>query len=90
MTWFGETMLYAQFLTQLVKYVISAGLPLPAGKEAICEFLAIVSEHFGYPDRTGLVQGFEERSGTGCCLVAFDLHIHSARSTVNGYEQIAA
>ena len=82
-------MLDAQLLAQLIELMVAAGLALPAGKQAIRELLAVVSQQLGDPDRTGLVQRLQEGLRTGGCLVGLELHEDPARGPVDGHEQIA-
>lgn len=86
----GQTVLYAQRLTQPVKLMIAAGLALPVGKQPVGELLAVVRQDATDPDRTGFGQGIEKGSGTGRRLVWLDLHEHPTRGPVNGHEQIAS
>lgn len=52
----GQPVFYAQLLAQLVKLMVAAGRTRMAGKEPVGELLAVVGQHLGNPDRTGLVQ----------------------------------
>ena len=61
----------------------------PAGKQAVCELLAVVGQQLGDPEWTGLVQCLQEGLRTGGRLVGLELHKHPARSPINGHEQIA-
>lgn len=48
---FGQAMLYAHLLAQLVELMIAAGLALTAGKQPVRELLAVVGQQLGDLDR---------------------------------------
>ena len=56
-----------------------------AGKEPVGELLAVVGQHLGNPDRTGLVQCPQKGLRTSCRLVCLHLHEHPARGPVDGH-----
>lgn len=56
----GQPVLYAQLLAQLVKLMVAAGFAFAAGKQAVCELFAVISQQFVDFDRTGLVQCLKE------------------------------
>ena len=85
----GQPVLYAQLLAQLVELMVATGFALPAGKQSVCELLAVVGQQLVDPDRAGLVKCFEKGPGTGRCLVGLELHEHPARGPVDGHEQVA-
>ena len=85
----GQPVLYAQLLAQLIELMVAAGFAFPAGKQAVCELLAVVGQQLGDPEWTGLVQCLQEGLRTGGRLVGLELHKHPARSPINGHEQIA-
>lgn len=60
-----------------------------AGKEPVGELLAVVGQHLGNPDRTGLVQCPQKGLRTGCRLVCLHLHEQPARGPVDGHKRIA-
>ena len=62
----GQSVLYTQLIAQLNELMVAAGLALPAGKQAVCELLAVVGQQLVDPDRTGLVQ----RLRKACALAA--------------------
>ena len=75
---FGQPVLYARLLAQLVELMVAAGFALPAGKQPVCELLAVVGQQLGDFERAGLVQCLQEGLRTGGCLVALQLHEHPA------------
>ena len=58
------------------------------GKEPVGELLAVVGQHLGNPDRTGLVQCPQKGLRTGCRLVCLHLYEHPARGPVDSHKQI--
>ncbi|BAO82883.1 hypothetical protein SMCB_0655 [Serpentinimonas maccroryi] len=86
---FGQAVFNAQGLAQLIKLMLTRGLPSTGGKEPVRELFAVVSQQLMNLERTGFVQGAKESLGTGCGLVALDRHVHPARGAVDGHEQVA-
>ena len=84
----GQSVLYVQRLAKSIKLMFPAGLPLPTGKQAVREFLAVVGQQLLNSDRASLVQCLQEAACTASRLVRFDLHIHPARGAINGHEQV--
>ena len=66
---FGQPVLDTQRLAQPVKLLVTAGLALAAGKQAVCKFLAVVGQELVDPDWAGLVQSFEKGLCAGSTLV---------------------
>ena len=46
----GQPVLNAQLLAQLVELMVSTGFALPAGKQSVCELLAVVDRQLVDPD----------------------------------------
>jgi hypothetical protein len=61
----------------------------PASKQAIGEFLAIVSQDTGDLDRAGLVQSAQEAARSIRGLLGLDLDKHPAGCPINGDKQVA-
>jgi len=85
----GQPVLYAELPAQLIELMVAAGFAFPAGKQAVCELLAVVGQQLGDPEWTRLVQCLQEGLRTGGCLVGLELHKHPARSPIDGDVQPA-
>lgn len=84
MAWFDQAMLDGIGSTDLIEDMLPSGLALAGGTETVGELLAVVSEHLGEPEGSGLDLVLQEAAGVGSGLVRqdFDVHPELARSIV--------
>lgn len=90
MAGFDQAMLNGIGGTDLIEDVRPSGLALAGGAETVGELLAVVSEHLGKPEGSGLDQALQEAAGADSGLVREDFDVHPTAGPVNGGEQVVA
>ncbi len=85
---FGQAMLDAQGLTQLVKFVFPGWLAVFGAEQPVSELLGPVGQQFRDLDGTGLGERLQESTRGGRGLVGLDGDEYPAGGAVNGHEEI--
>lgn len=88
MAGFDQAILDGIDSTDLIEDVRPGGLALAGDTETVGELLAVISEHLGEPEGSGLDQVLREAVGAGSGLVREDFDAPPTAGPVDGGEQV--